>query len=71
MYYSNNVQKWTIGGIMFYLVLVVLGIIGWVMNIVKLLDMLDQEVTTVTMLFILRCIGIVVAPFGAILGWFF
>lgn len=43
-------------------------IIGWFMNVFDLLHMVGGEVTT---LFILRVVGLVVAPLGSILGWFF
>lgn len=40
---------------------------GWVANIVKLIGMLDNPVTT---WFIARAIGIFAAPLGSILGYF-
>lgn len=40
---------------------------GWIANIVKLVGMLDGELTA---MFIARIVGIFVAPFGAILGFF-
>lgn len=40
---------------------------GWIANIVKLVGMLDGELTA---MFIARIVGIFVAPFGAILGLF-
>lgn len=47
--------------------IVVLFAGGWIANIVKLVGMLDGELTT---MFIARIVGIFVAPFGAILGFF-
>lgn len=44
-----------------------LAIGGWVANVVKLIGMLGGDINT---LFIARAIGVVVAPFGAILGFF-
>ena len=47
--------------------IVVLFAGGWIANIVKLVGMLDGELTA---MFIARIVGIFVAPFGAILGFF-
>lgn len=44
----------------------IMGIIGWVLNIIALLG----TGADITAMFVLRCIGIFVAPLGAILGWF-
>ena len=49
------------------LVLFVLGIIGWVLNIIHLFNM----PTVLTGEGAVRIAGIPVAPLGAILGWFF
>lgn len=48
-------------------VLVLLGIVGWVMNIVKIFYLAHGIVTT---MLIVRIIGVFVAPMGSILGWF-
>ena len=42
------------------------GFYGWVMNIIKMVELADQVVTG---MFILRLIGILIAPLGAILGY--
>lgn len=47
--------------------IVVLFAGGWIANIVKLVGMLDGELTA---MFIARIVGIFAAPFGAILGFF-
>lgn len=49
-----------------WITVVVGGIIGWVLNIIKLVGMLDGPVTA---MFIARCIGVFAAPLGAILGY--
>ena len=41
------------------------GVYGWVMNIVQLVAIADS---TITGMFILKAIGIIVAPLGAVLG---
>lgn len=46
----------------------IFGLIGWVMNIVKFIYMLDYGITA---MFIARIVGIFFAPLGSILGWFF
>ena len=45
--------------------LVILGFAGWVMNIVSIVHS-DGGITG---MFIVRCIGILVAPLGAVLGY--
>lgn len=40
---------------------------GWIANIVKLIQMADGGITLMA---ILRIVGIITAPFGAILGFF-
>ena len=46
---------------------VIIGLIGWVMNIVKFVGMLDGGITA---MFIARIVGIFFAPLGGILGFF-
>jgi len=48
-------------------ILAMAGIGGWIANIVKLVDMLDGDVTA---MFIARIVGIFAAPLGAVLGYF-
>ena len=42
------------------------GIIGWIANIVQVVETLKAPITG---LFILKCVGIVLAPLGSVLGW--
>lgn len=46
---------------------VLLGIGGWIANVVKLIGMLDGAVTE---MFVARVVGVFVAPLGSILGFF-
>ncbi|MDP3972152.1 MAG: hypothetical protein Q8P61_04480 [Candidatus Nanopelagicales bacterium] len=46
--------------------LLVGGVVGWVWNIVKLAEM---GVDPLTAMFVIRAIGIFVAPLGAVLGF--
>lgn len=55
------------GLVLFWILAVVVGFVGWVMNIVKLTE---SEWATEAGMMILRGIGIVLAPLGAILGYF-
>lgn len=49
------------------LIVYIAALIGWVWNIVKIFHIVDDPITGV---FILRVVGIFVAPLGAILGYF-
>lgn len=49
-------------------IIVLAGIVGWVMNIVAILSGIGD--TTLTTMFIARCVGVFFAPLGAILGYF-
>lgn len=48
------------------LVITSIAIYGWIANIISLVGMLGGEVTA---MFIARCVGVLVAPLGAILGF--
>ena len=48
-------------------VIFMLMAVTWIANIVKLVGMLDGEITA---MFIARCVGVFVVPLGAILGIF-
>lgn len=50
----------------FLILVAVLGTVGWVANIVKLIYMIGSDVTT---MFIVRIVGVFAAPLGAILGY--
>lgn len=45
-------------------------LVGWIMNIVAVFHMATSD-TPLTTLFILRIVGIVIPPLGAIVGFFF
>ena len=47
-------------------ILMMAGAIGWVWNIVKIVQSLGYDLTT---LFVARCVGVFFAPLGAILGY--
>lgn len=50
-----------------YVILLLAGIVGWVMNIVTVVHLLSDPLTG---FFVLRCIGILLFPLGAVLGYF-
>lgn len=52
--------------VVFVVGLMIVGFGGWVANIVKLSSMAAEPLTT---MFIMRIIGIFVAPIGSILGF--
>lgn len=52
---------------LFIAAFLILGVGGWIANIVKLIGMFDGEITA---MLIARIIGVFAAPFGAILGFF-
>lgn len=56
------------GSLVAYIVLVLwlVGCIGWVMNILNIIAHISEPIT---MMLVLQCIGVVVAPLGAVLGW--
>ena len=49
------------------LAIIAAGVIGWIMNIYEIVQTVADPITG---MFILRCVGIFVAPLGAILGYF-
>lgn len=48
------------------LILYVAAAIGWVRNILKIIDIVSDPING---MFIFRCVGVVFAPLGAILGY--
>lgn len=48
-------------------VFAILMFIGWVMNIYDVVQMLDGDITGK---FLLKFVGIFLAPLGSVLGWF-
>lgn len=46
-----------------------IGIAGWVLNIISLIKIALQDDASITALLLLKIAGIFFAPLGAILGW--
>jgi hypothetical protein len=61
-------RGWTLieGASVFVLVLILGGVGGWIANIVKLVGM---DFGAITGMLIVRAIGIVVPPLGAVMGF--
>ena len=59
----------------FLLVMIVIwavAVVGWILNVVKIVKTLKVKEETpkpVTPMFIARCIGVIAAPLGVILGY--
>lgn len=49
-----------------FLTTVLAGIIGWIANSVQLVHTINDPITV---LMVLKCIGILAAPLGAVLGY--
>jgi hypothetical protein len=54
--------------VLLWLAVIITGVVGWVLNIVKLMGM---TLDAVTIELVLRGVGIFVAPLGSIMGLFF
>jgi len=52
-----------------FVLAIILGCIGWVMNIISLVTF-EGTVSEFTMIEIIRVVGIFLAPLGAVMGWF-
>jgi len=50
-----------------WVALIGFGVVGWVLNIIDIVHAISEPITG---MFILRCIGIIVGPLGAVLGYF-
>lgn len=57
--------KLSAGPALVVLAVIFASIAGWVMNLAEILATVSGPITA---MFILRCVGVFVAPFGAILG---
>jgi len=55
-------------GYLFGGIVSIILLIGWVINIVAVFGLINAPTTN---MFILRCVGILVAPLGSVLGLFF
>ena len=51
---------------LFFLIVWAVAAVGWITNIVKIVG---TDLTTITGEIIIRCIGIFLAPLGAVMGY--
>lgn len=61
-----RISDWSLVGVMMFIALIFLTAVGWVWNIVKLVD---TDFALNAGMFVVRVIGIFFAPLGAILGY--
>jgi len=52
--------------ILFAIVTVIAAVAGWVMNIMAIIQIANDPIGG---MFIFRCLGVIIAPLGAVLGW--
>lgn len=52
---------------MTYLIVGLAGVVGWVMNIV---DIVNSDLSKITGMLVVRIIGVFIPPLGAVLGYF-
>lgn len=64
---ANSWEKLSLTGAGIIVLIAIAGLAGWVLNIVKLIGLLDGGVSA---WLIARGIGVVAAPLGAVLGYF-
>ena len=53
--------------VLFWIVVIIAGVVGWVLNLIQLFGMWSQEITTEL---VIRIIGVPIPIIGAIAGWF-
>lgn len=60
-------ERIAIGTMLFFVVLAIATVGGWIANIIKFVGMLDGGVTA---MFIARIVGFFLLPLGVVLGYF-
>ena len=63
---KNKLNIFSAYMVFLYFAIAITGGIGWVLNIINVCHTFDEPITG---LFILRAIGIIVAPLGAVMGY--
>lgn len=63
---SNTGVGFMLAWVGIWLVVAVVAMTGWVMNIFKLIEVINDPISG---MFVMRAIGIVAAPLGAVLGF--
>jgi integral membrane sensor domain MASE1 len=57
-------------GLITVVALLIAAVMGWVLNVIKIVESASAENLEISTLFIVRCVGVIAAPLGAIVGWF-
>lgn len=65
-YYYKASSDLPFGIAIFLIGLIFAAVVGWIANIVKIVGVISDPITG---MFILRVVGIFVAPLGAVLGY--
>jgi len=61
---QNNFKIWHL--FLLFLIIGIPAIVGWILNIMEIITLINDPVTN---MFIFRCVGVIVIPLGAILGY--
>lgn len=62
----SKTEAISISVVIFYFAVIIAAIGGWIANVAKLFGAAADPITA---MFIIRCLGVPVAPLGAILGY--
>lgn len=60
-------EKAGLAAVVAWVVFTLLMIAGWIMNLAAIIPLLDGDFTP---LLIVRIVGVILFPLGAVLGWF-
>jgi hypothetical protein len=63
-------MNYFIGTIISFVILALIGMAGWISNIVQICYMMNDPITG---MFVFKCVGVLLMPLGSILGiigWF-
>ena len=49
-----------------FILLAIAAVVGWIANVCQIVHALNLPITG---MFIFKCVGVIVAPLGVVLGW--
>jgi hypothetical protein len=67
---SFHLPEFLIIGQVGCILLWIVGLLGWVLNIVQVLSHIPAQLNEATPMYILRIVGILAVPLGSVLGFF-
>jgi hypothetical protein len=67
---SFHLPEFLIFGQFGCILLWIVGLLGWVLNIVQVLSHIPAQLNEATPMYILRIVGILAVPLGSVLGFF-